>query len=312
MKVSYFPGCTLNTTGKGFDNAVRASTAAVGLELAELSEWNCCGATYPLIIDNMLELAAPVHVLVAAQNAGGHGGPPLLTTACTTCYNVLKRTNKFIREHKDERERIQFFIEAEYNGEVEVKDILHLLRDDVGFEAVREKVQKPLKGLKVASYYGCMVLRPPAEVAYDDPDHPQSLDDLMAALGATPVDSPHKNECCGAYLAVMAPEVTREMVYTILRSAQAAGAEAVVTNCPLCQFNLDKQQAVMHNGKQPRASYQAIPVFYFSQLMGLALGLDASNYGWERHYIDPRPLLHERGLWNDVSGLQFHAERSGA
>ena len=293
MKVSYFPGCTLNTTGKGFDNAVRASAAAVGLELAELPEWNCCGATYPLIIDNMLELAAPAHVLVAARNEGS-----TLTTACTTCYNVLKRTNGFIRAHVEERDRINTFIEAEYSGEVEVKDILHLLRDDVGFDAVRDKVQTPLQGLKLACYYGCMVLRPPAEVAYDDPDHPQSLDDLMAALGATAVDFPHKNECCGAYLAVKDPAVTREMVYTILKSAQAAGAEAMVTNCPLCQFNLDRQQAQMH---QSRAGYRPIPVFYFSQLLGLALGLDASEYGWERHYVDARPLLRERGFWNGRS-----------
>jgi heterodisulfide reductase subunit B len=290
MKVSYFPGCTLNTTGKGFDNAVRASTAVLGLELVELPDWNCCGATYPLIIDNMLELAAPAHVLVAARDAAQDvsDNSAILTTACTTCYNVLKRTNLFIREHQEERERIEAFIEAEYAGEVEVKDIVHLLRDDVGFDAVGEKVQKPLTDLKVAAYYGCMVLRPPAEVAYDDPDHPMSLDDLMAALGATPVDFPHKNECCGAYLAVKDPGVTREMVYTIMKSAQAAGAEAMVTNCPLCQFNLDKQQAEM---QRLHASYRPIPVFYFSQLMGLALGLDIGDYGWERHYISPNSVL---------------------
>jgi heterodisulfide reductase subunit B2 len=294
MKVSYFPGCTLNTTGKGFDNAVRASCAAVGLELAELPDWNCCGATFPLIIDNMLELAAPAHVLVAARDEAASAGD-LLTTACTTCYNVLQRTNKFIREHEEERERINAFIEAEYAGEVEVKDILHLLRDDVGFQAIGEKVRQPLEGLRVAAYYGCMVLRPPAEVAYDDPDHPTSLDDLMSALGATAVDFPHKNECCGAYLAVKDPGITQEMVYTILRSAQVAGAEAVVTNCPLCQFNLDKQQAEM---RKSYASYRPMPIFYFSQLMGLALGLDAHDYGWERHYIDARPLLKERGWLN--------------
>jgi heterodisulfide reductase subunit B len=293
MNVSYFPGCTLNTTGKGFDNAVRASTAAVGLDLVELPEWNCCGATYPLIVDNMLELAAPAHVLVAARDEGS-----TLTTACTTCYNVLKRTNRFIRENEEERGRIETFIEAEYGGEVEVKDILHLLRDDVGFDAVRERVQKPLEDLRVASYYGCMVLRPPDEVAYDDPDHPTSLDDLMAALGATPVDFAHKSECCGAYLAVKDPRITREMVYTILKSAQAAGAEAVATNCPLCQFNLDKQQAEM---QKLHAGYRPIPVFYFSQLMGLALGLDVEDYGWERHYIDARPMLNKRGLWNGAA-----------
>ena len=294
MRVSYFPGCTLNTTGKGFDNAVRASSAAVGLELVDLPEWNCCGATYPLIIDNMLELAAPAHVLVSARDEGS-----TVTTACTTCYNVLKRTNKFVREHEEERERINAFIEADYGGEVEVMDILHLLRDQVGFDAVQSKVQQPLEGLRVAAYYGCMVLRPPDEVAYDDVDHPQSLDDLMTALGATAVDYPHKAECCGAYLAVKEPDVTREMVYTILRSALAAGAEAVATNCPLCQFNLDKQQAEM---RRVYAGYQPVPVFYFSQLMGLALGLDASEYGWERHYNDGRPLLAERGFWDGGAG----------
>ncbi len=289
MRISYFPGCTLNTTGKGFDNAVRASLAAVGVDLVELPTWNCCGATFPLIVDNMLELAAPAHVLVAARDAGLNG---MVTTACTTCYNVLKRTNHFIRQHPEERERIEAFIEAEYAGEVEVKDILHLLRDDVGFAAVREKVQKPLTDLKVACYYGCMVLRPPAEVAYDNPENPRSLDDLMVALGATPVDFPHKNECCGAYLAVKDAGVTRQMVYTILKSAQAAGAEAMVTNCPLCQFNLDKQQAEM---QKLYAGYRSIPVFYFSQLMGLALGLDIGDYGWERHYINPRSVLDRLG-----------------
>ena len=292
MKVSYFPGCTLNTTGKGYDNAVRASAAAVGLDLVELPEWNCCGATYPLIVDNMLELAAPTHVLVSARD---QGDSPVLTTACSTCYNVLRRTNHFIRQHPEERERINAFIEAEYAGEVEVKDILHLLRDDIGFDTVREKVEVPLKGLKVAAYYGCMVLRPPAEVAYDDPDNPRSLDDLMAALGATPVDYPHKNECCGAYLGVKAPEVTREMAYTILRSARAAGAEGIVTNCPLCQFNLDRRQREM---AQFHAGFASLPVFYFSQLMGLALGLDKSGYGWERQSVDARPLLRTLGLWN--------------
>jgi len=295
MKVSYFPGCTLNTTGKGFDNAVRASAAAVGLELVELAEWNCCGATFPLIVDNMLELAAPAHVLVSAQD---EGTSETLTTACTTCYNVLKRTDRFMRDHEEERERIEAFIEAEFKGQVEVKDILHVLRDDIGFEAIAERVQRPLKGLKVAAYYGCMVLRPPDEVAYDDPDNPTSLGDLMTALGATAIDFSHKNECCGAYLAVSAPDVTREMVYTILRSAQAAGADAIATNCPLCQFNLDKQQAEI---RKTYAGYEPIPIFYFSQLMGLALGLDASDYGWERHYIDALPLLKERGFWDGTS-----------
>jgi heterodisulfide reductase subunit B len=170
-----------------------------------------------------------------------------------------------------------------------------LLRDDVGFDSIQEKVQQPLMDLRVAAYYGCMVLRPPDEVAYDDPEHPQSLDDLMDALGAIPVDFPHKGECCGAYLTVKDPDITRAMVYTILKSAIAAGAEAVVTNCPLCQFNLDRQQAEI---RKTHAGYQPVPIFYFSQLMGIALGQDSSDYGWERHYIDALHLLSERGFLN--------------
>ena len=135
MRFPYFPGCTLNTTAKGFDNSLRASTQVLGLELVELPEWNCCGATFPLLVDNVLDLAGPARVLVAARETGER-----LAVACTTCYNVLRRTNHSLAADDDRREKLNFFIEAEYEGGVEVKDILHLLRDDVGFDAVRESI----------------------------------------------------------------------------------------------------------------------------------------------------------------------------
>jgi len=288
MDIPYFPGCTLSTTATGFDKSVRASCAALGCNLVEIPDWNCCGATFPLLTDNMLDLTGPTRVLVAARKIGTQ-----VTTACTTCYNVIKRTNAFLRRDEEAREKINYFIEADYQGDVEVTDILQVLRDQVGFDKIREAVKKPLTGLRVASYYGCMVLRPPQEVAYDDPEAPHALDDLMAALDAEPVDWPHKNECCGAYLAIKSEEVTREMVHTILASAQLNGAQVVVTNCPVCQFNLDRQQMRM---TEQYASFQAIPVLYFTQLLGLALGLDGSDFGWEKHYIDPRPLLQEKKL----------------
>jgi heterodisulfide reductase subunit B len=283
MKIPYFPGCTLNTTAKGFDNSLRASAQVLGVELAELPEWNCCGATFPLLTDNVLDLSGPARVLVAARDVGER-----LAVACTTCYNVLRRTNLAIRADEDKREKLNFFIEAEYEGDLKVLDVLQILRDEVGFEKIAQMVKKSLAGLKAAAYYGCMVLRPAAEVAYDDPENPRALDELLIALGADAVDYPHKGECCGAYLAVKSSEATAEMTYTILSSAQKNGAQLMVTNCPLCQFNLDKQQVEM--GRR-HAGYEPIPVFYFAQLLGVALGLKTDDFGWEKHYIDPQPIL---------------------
>jgi heterodisulfide reductase subunit B len=290
MKVPYFPGCTLNTTAKGFDNAVRSSAAALGVELAELPEWNCCGATFPLLVDNALDLIGPTDILYKAGQEGQR-----LATACTTCYNVVKRTNRALKEDGDMLEKVNYFLDhdSDYEGSVEVFDVVHIMRDDVGWDRVQQAVKKPLEGLRVAAYYGCMVVRPPDEVAYDDPDNPNSLDDMLVALGGQRVDWPHKTECCGAYLAVKSPQVTQEMSYMVLSSAIRNEAELVVTNCPLCQFNLDKQQQTM---SQRYAGYDPVPVLYYAQLLGLALGLDGSDFDLDRTYVDPRPLLERVGL----------------
>jgi len=290
MKVPYFPGCTLNTTAKGFDNAVRASAATLGVELVELPEWNCCGATFPLLVDNAMDLLGPTDVLYKASLEG-----PRLVTACTTCYNVLKRTNYALKEDGEMLEKVNFFLEhdSDYECSVEVLDVVQLLRDDVGWDVVRESVKNPLNGLRVAAYYGCMVVRPPDEVAYDDSDNPMSLDDLIGALGGQAIDWPHKTECCGAYLAVKSPQATQEMSHAVLSSAARNGAELVLANCPLCQFNLDKQQRTM---AQRYTGFRPIPVVYHAQLLGLALGLDASDYDLDRTYIDARPLLERTGL----------------
>jgi heterodisulfide reductase subunit B len=290
MKVPYFPGCTLNTTAKGFDNAVRASAMALGVELVELPEWNCCGATFPLLVDNAIDLIGAADVLYKASQEGTR-----LATACTTCYNVVKRTNQVLKEDGDMLEKVNYFLEhdSDYEGSVEVLDIVQILRDEVGWDNVRQAVKKPLEGLKVAAYYGCMVVRPPDEVAYDDPDDPTALDDMLAALGGQRVDWPHKTECCGAYLAVKSPQVTQEMSYAVLSSAIRNGAELVVANCPLCQFNLDKQQQTM---SQQHAGFEPIPVLYYAQLLGLALGLDGSDFDLDRTYVDARPVLDRAGL----------------
>ena len=291
MKLLYLPGCTLYTQAKGFDNSVRAATQALGLELVEMAQWNCCGAAFPLNVDNMLDLVGPARNLIEArQESMESNADRRLVTACTACYNVLRRTNHFLRTNEEGREKINAFVEAgyDYEGDLEVLDLLQLLRDEIGFARIAAAVKRPLAGLKVAAYYGCMVLRPPVEVAYDDPEHPRALDDLLGALGAEAVDYPHKGECCGAYLAVKSPEVTAEMCYTILAAAQRSGAQALATNCPLCQFNLDRQQLKLRErGLSP------VPVLYFTQLLALALGLGGEGFDLDKHYIDPRPLLEK-------------------
>ncbi len=285
MRYLYFPGCTLSTKAKGFSASGEASARALGIDLVELSPWNCCGATFPLATDNLLALVAPTRILLNAQKEGDH-----LVALCSICYHVLKRTNRLLREEEDKREKINLFIEEEYRGEVQVFHLLELLRDEIGFKVLSERVQKRLRGLKVAPYYGCLLLRPFQEIGLDDPEEPRILDDLLASLGCEVVEFPHKSECCGSYLAMNSSEVTRELSYAILRSALASGAQAVVTSCPLCQFNLDYRQGEMATHYP---GFTQIPVLYFTQLLGLALGMEGDGFGLADHHVDPRPLLRE-------------------
>lgn len=286
--IPYFPGCTLKQKAAGFDRSAREVMAALGVELAELKSWNCCGATFPLSTENLLELTGPTRILAAARTEG-----PALAVACATCYNVLKRTNLVLQSDEEKREKIGFFIESDYAGDVEVLHLIELLQREGGPARLQQAVQRPLTGLRVAAYYGCLLLRPADEVGFDDPEHPILLDGLIAATGATPVAYPHRGECCGGYLAVSSEEAAVAASYRVLEAAVAAGADLVVTSCPLCQFNLDRRQAAM---AQAHAGFRALPVLYFTQLLGLALGSDGAGYLLDRHYVDPRPLLIERGV----------------
>ena len=288
MRIPYFPGCTLSTKARGFDVSARASASALGFELVELPQWNCCGATFPLATDNELALVGPTRILIEAQKQGQR-----LVTLCSICYNVLKRTARFLQENEEKRERINLFIEEEYRAELQVLHLLELLQSELGFEALRERVEKRLAGLRVAPYYGCLLLRPQDEIGLDDPDEPTILLDLLASLGCEVVDFPYKTECCGSYLTVSAAGATEELAYAILSSALSEGAEVVVTSCPLCQFNLDYRQGEM---SKQHAGFAPLPVLYFTQLLGIALGLDSTGYGFQDLYVDPRPLLLGKGI----------------
>ena len=288
MKIPYYPGCTLNTVAKSFDESARDSAMTLGFEMCELKEWNCCGAGFPLTPDNIMGLAAPTKVLSNAKQAGDR-----VTTLCSVCYNVLKRTNKVIREDKERRKVVTEFMELDYDGSVDVVHYLEVLRDTVGFDKVKELVKRPLKGIKAAAYYGCMLLRPGEGIGIDDAEAPTIIEDLLKALGCEPVDFPDKIECCGAHLAMGRTDVVRRLSGKVMASAANSGAELIVTSCPLCQYNLDESQDGVASSV---SGYTPVPIVYFTQVLGLALGQSEDKLGLGESKWDVRGLLKERGV----------------
>jgi heterodisulfide reductase subunit B len=211
-----------------------------------------------------MNLIAPTRTLARARQQGDH-----LVTLCAVCYNVLKRTDQFLAAEPEKRERINAFTEEPYSGGLRVLHLLEMLRDEVGWDTIKAKVTQPLTGRRLAAYYGCLLLRPAAGAGIDDPENPTIMEDLLAALGAEVVDYSHKTECCGSYLVVSEPVVARDLCYAIIESAQRRRVSALVTSCPLCQFNLESRQAELareHAGMQP------LPVVYFTELLAQAVG----------------------------------------
>jgi len=285
-QLAYYPGCTLYTKSKNLDLCARETAQILGVELKELETWNCCGAIYSTVQDDLANQVAPIRNLIEAQKISKK-----LVTLCAACYNVLKRSNRalFLKENDIYCKRMMNYLETEYLGDTETVHYLEVLKNDIGFENLKSKVKRNLSGLKVASYYGCLMLRPSDEMNFDDPDNPMMMDDMFSALGATPVEFPFKGECCGGYVLVNKPDVATKCAQTILESIIDTGADCVATTCPLCQYNIDNQQKLM--SKQFN-----LPIFYFTQLLGLALGIDEKILNFENHYIDPKPLLKQKGL----------------
>lgn len=291
MKISYYPGCTLKANAKNFEDSTLCSLKELGVDVDELERWNCCGTVYSLTSDDLIRHLAPVRNLIRVKETNSDS----VMTLCAMCFNTLKRANERIKNDADAQAKIHKFMDEEkiaYQGDVRVLHLLELLRDEVKFENIAKKVVRPLKNLKVASYYGCLLVRP-KEIGLDDVENPTILESLMSVLGAKPVDFPHKTECCGAYQTVDKPGTVADRTYSILTSALKAGAEVIGVSCPLCAFNLDhrqKQTAKKYSG------FKKMPILYFTQFMALALGCGEKDLRFDLHHIDPRPLLKEKGL----------------
>jgi heterodisulfide reductase subunit B len=280
MSYVYYPGCTLYTKAKNLDDCARKAGARVGIDLVEMPSWNCCGAIYNTTSDDLAAQVGPVRNLAKASQQGDK-----LVTLCAACHNVLKRANDRLNQagNEVERDRLLNFVDEPFPRPVRVLHYLEVLKDEIGWAAVKSKVTKPLAGLKVASYYGCLMVRPIEVLEFDDPENPQVMDDLLRTLAAEPVRFDFKAECCGGYLVVNRRDVAKDCSRRIIENARGYGAEAIVTTCPLCQYNLELVAAGM-------------PVFYFTQLLGLAVGLGADELGLDYNKVDPRPFLTAKGL----------------
>ena len=258
MKYSYFPGCTLRTKARDLDAYARVSARALGFELEEIDNWQCCGGVYPLGSDEIATKLSSVRALNQAKEKGQD-----LVTRCSACHHVIKRVNDDMKNVEDIRTRANNYMKLEepYAGETEVLHFLEVLRDRVGFDELKKKVVSPLKGKKIGAYYGCLLLRPGKIMAFDNPENPTIIEDFIRAIGATPVVYPYRNECCGGYISLKEKDMSRNMCNNIMDSAAGFGAEMLITACPLCLYNLNKSG----NGK--------LPVHYFTELLAEALGV---------------------------------------
>ena len=257
MKVSYFPGCTLKNKAKDLDVYAYKSAEALGITLEEIEDWQCCGGVFTTAKN---EVATKLSSVRALMEAAEKEQP--LVTVCSACHNVIKQTNYAMQNDKEFVDKANRYManETPYAGEAQVVHYLEMLRDMVGFDAVKEKVVNALSGKKIAAYYGCLLLRPSSVMQMDDAENPTIMEDLIAALGATPVVYAKRNECCGGYIAMESPELAKKNSNAVVENAKAAGAEMIITACPLCRYNLIK------NGAD-------IPVVYFTELLAEALGV---------------------------------------
>lgn len=283
MKYVYYPGCSLKGTGKAYEESLLAVCRALGMELEEIEDWNCCGATAYMSIDESKALALAGRNLALADHQKAD-----IVAPCSACYLVLNKTQKTLKEYPDMRRRVDQALKTvglTYRGNVKVRHPLDVLVNDIGLKTIAQKVVRPLRGIKFAPYYGCQIVRPYS--TFDDQIRPVFMDKLLEALGAEVVSYPLKTRCCGGSLTGTLPEVGLRLAYILIKEARKRGADAIVTVCPLCQFNLDGYQ------DQISSKYEKVsmPILYFTQVLGWAMGLEAKPLGLKRSIVPAEPVL---------------------
>ena len=275
MQIGYYPGCSLLGSSREFDESVRAVCAAIGLELVEVPDWNCCGASSAHVLNHELSVALPAKILAQAEAVG----LTEVLAPCAACYSRLIGTYSELELHPERRARISEIIELPYSGTVKVVNVLQVLERFA--DVIEAKSVQPF-ARKVACYYGCLLVRPPKVVNFDRPEDPETMDRLAAKVGATPIDWPFKTECCGAAFSVTRTDLVAKMCGKIVENAVKHQAEALVVACPMCHSNLDMRRPETNAalGKD----YQ-IPVLFLTQVIGLAMGIEPNKLGLQRHMV---------------------------
>ncbi|MFQ6068128.1 MAG: CoB--CoM heterodisulfide reductase iron-sulfur subunit B family protein [Candidatus Bathyarchaeia archaeon] len=287
MKYAYFPGCSIKSTAREYGVSCKAISKVLDIELVEIPDWNCCGAMDTVYAyDPVLSLSLSARNMALAETMKMD-----IVTLCSACYFTLSRANKLLHENQELKEKVDKKLHdagLKYVGDVKVRHYLDILVNDIGFDEIGSHVKTPLDGLKVASYYGCMLVRPPDIVSFDNPEHPQSMDKLVEVLGGKAANYIDKVRCCGASLGLTEEEVMMNMTKELLVSAKNANAECIIVPCPMCHFNLDAKQKDIESTFDLKFR---IPVLYFTQLMGIAFGLDPKNLALNKNFVSPSALL---------------------
>jgi heterodisulfide reductase subunit B len=283
---AYYPGCSSDATAAGLGISAQAIAKPLDIELIELEDWNCCGSTPYGSLDELESIALVARNLALAEKTGLD-----MVTPCSSCFVTLTKTNLHLKEHRQLMSQVNEALavaKLEYNGNVRVRLLLEVLINDITPETITAKVKRPLNGLKVAPYYGCQEARP--NYGFDNPSFPQSLDRLVESLGADVVPYPLKNHCCGGALVISEEDLALELMHKLLANAMNGGAQCITTPCPLCQTNLDAYQSRVNS--KFKTNYN-LPILFFTQLMGVAFGLNSEDLGLKTNIVPPQKVLAE-------------------
>lgn len=282
MKYSYYPGCSLHSVAAEYDLTTKQVCERLDIQLEELPGWTCCGASSAHSTSHLMGVALPAHNLVLAEAQGAD-----LLAPCAACFQRMAAAKRDIEQDPKLKAKVEKVLGKELTSTIKPVSILDVF-NEVGLEAIASRVKKPLAGLKVASYYGCYLVKPSRYVQVDDAENPQSMDKIMQSLGAEAIDWPFKTECCGNSLVFTNTDAVLKLAKDILQMAVDNGANCIVTPCPLCQPNLDMRQAAVN--KKYGTKFD-IPVFYITELMAMAMGVELNSLPLNKHYVDPTKLL---------------------
>jgi heterodisulfide reductase subunit B len=284
---AYYPGCSGLGTSLEYDTSTRTLCESLGIELVDIPDWNCCGSTPAHAIDHLLSACLVGRNLGIADDMAEDRKLDGIITPCPSCLKNLKTTQHRLSQ-PEFRGKVETVVGRPLKAGLPIKSVLQVVVEDLGLRALARLVREPLKGLKVVPYYGCIMVRPPRIMQFDDPENPMALDNLLTELGAEVLPFALKTDCCGASLGTTRRDVITRLSGRILDAAEAAGADAIVTACPLCQMNLDMRQSQINRANH---SGHNMPVFYYSQLAGLAAGRDETSTMLDKLCVSPRPLL---------------------